>query len=504
MFQPEDTVLQYSDNSGNINHQGILSSNINNTTIQSTFPNTSTGDSIGTYNHLGIDGQNNNKTDFLNCSGLLDGGYNFWTSNSSTEPKNLMSLTTQGIIIDNSQTTNSPLYLPPVSLSGPNYVIFNSPISVPPYNIVGYGNPVQVYQNTLSLSVGVTYYATGLAPQEVQITSDPQGQNVLNTSDLVNFGWPNLFIPTGTPTIIPMVSILSAIELSLTNDTFTSLLTPTDLTFNNVSLVSQVGLNTTQISANTTNIQTNTNNITTNTNNISTNTNNIQTNTNNITSNTNNISTNTTNINTLQIKQISSYIQNVSPAIYADGHAPNQPSSTLTNTYAFSPAWCFKNNSGINYINWYFAPDNNMTVGDILGVYLYLFNVSTTSNDSTPFINIYTKPTGSNDYAPWYHSSKTYILDPSTVLTTNTRYTYFNNISTNCPTPNHYASTLLNMVSSPVQPNPRGDYQPSQQVLAISINTNSTAPSSSVDFALKKLGIMTLNGTIEFNLTFQA
>jgi len=63
--------------------------------------------------------------------------------------------------------------------------------------------------------------------------------------------------------------------------------------------------------------------------------------------------------------------------------------------------------------------------------------------------------------------------------------------------PAHYASLLIGMIPSPVN-NPRGTYSDDQQILAISIGSNSASPVNSVEFILQKLGIMTASGTTEF------
>jgi len=208
-----------------------------------------------------------------------------------------------------------------------------------------------------------------------------------------------------------------------------------------------------------------------------------------------------TEIEKLQIKQTN--VLNVYPAppIYADGRQPSAVPLSSSNTYA-QFGWYFKNTVLGYKINWYFAPDNNQTVGDVLGLYLRLFNCGTTSNDNTPFLIIYTKPTGSGDYASWFHSSMVYILDQTITPTVNTSYTFFKNVSGTCPDPKHYASTLANMIQSPVN-NPRGTYLPSEQILTIAIGSNSASAVNSVEFIGQKLGLMTSSGTQEFQLGFQ-
>jgi hypothetical protein len=208
-----------------------------------------------------------------------------------------------------------------------------------------------------------------------------------------------------------------------------------------------------------------------------------------------------TTLANLAIKQTNLINVYSSPAIYADGRPPASVPLASSNVYG-QFGFYFKNTVAGYKINWYFPPDTNQTVGDVLGLYLRLFNCSTTSNDNTPFLIIYTKPTGSGDYASWYHSSMVYILDTTITPTVNTSYTFFKNVSGTCPDPKHYASTLANMIQSPVN-NPRGSYLPTEQILTIAIGSNSASAINSVEFIGQKLGLMTANGTQEFQLGFQ-
>ena len=131
-----------------------------------------------------------------------------------------------------------------------------------------------------------------------------------------------------------------------------------------------------------------------------------------------------------------------------------------------------------------------MTVGDLLGLYITLFNASTTSNDNMPFITVYTVPTGIGDFFPgFFRSSMTYIINTTPV--TNKYYTAFANIK-NGRTPPYYASTLISMIQSPVN-NPRGSYLSSEKILAFTIGSNSSSPTNSVEFVIQKLGVITVN-----------
>jgi hypothetical protein len=221
---------------------------------------------------------------------------------------------------------------------------------------------------------------------------------------------------------------------------------------------------------------------------------NITTMTSNIATNTSNIATNTSDINILEVKQTNALQVYSSPAIYADGRPPASVPSASSNTYA-NFGWYFKNTVAGYKINWYMPPATGMLVSDILGLYMRYFNCATTSNDNSPFLTVYTVPTGTGDYAPgFFHSAMTYIINTTPVA--NKNYTMFMNVSGSCPTPSAYASNIQTMIQSPVN-NPRGTYAPTESVLAFVIGTNSASAINSVEFIAQKLGIMTATGTTE-------
>jgi hypothetical protein len=201
-------------------------------------------------------------------------------------------------------------------------------------------------------------------------------------------------------------------------------------------------------------------------------------------------------ISELQIKQTNTSLQNISAAIYADGRQPLAPTSTIINTYAFTPSWYFKNTTPSWKINWYIGPNIAMTVADVLGLYMYIFNGLTTSNDNTPFIVIYTKPQAGDP--TWYRSKRVYIFDQAITPIANTRYCMFTNLSLTCPTPAYYGQTLNNMTLSPVAGSNIGPFEPTEEILGFAISSNSASAVNTVEFAVSKFGIMTESGTQEF------
>ena len=203
-------------------------------------------------------------------------------------------------------------------------------------------------------------------------------------------------------------------------------------------------------------------------------------------------------LHTLKLKQITTTNQNISAAIYADAKPPLAPTTTIAQQYAFTPSWYFKNSfASNNKINWYIGADINMIVADVWGLYMNIFNGANTSNDNTPFITFYTKPQSGD--STFYHSKRTYIFDQTVSPTANTRYFMFQNMTSSCPTPFHYGSTLINMALSPVAGSNVGLFLPNEQILAFSIGTNSAAVINSIEFAIDRFGIITANGTQQLN-----
>lgn len=176
-------------------------------------------------------------------------------------------------------------------------------------------------------------------------------------------------------------------------------------------------------------------------------------------------------------------------------YPPQQPTSALLASYQYY-GWYFINSVALRKIDWFFAPDYAMTVADVKGLYMNYFNITTTSNDNLPFISIYTKPTGVNDVIPFFcHSVATYIANFNP--TAATAYCSFMNISGTQPDPFPYGHQLGSMILSPVQPNPRGEYLPTEEILAICVGSNSTSPVNQVNFIMGKVGICLEQGNQE-------
>ena len=587
-FLPPNSSLQLSDNNGNIAHQGVLGSNISGSTLLTTFPTTSTGNSLGHYHYTE---PTTNALKFLNVSGTGSGGHKFYTANSTTAPINTATFDTNGMTIDRS-TAGLPILinLPDLTQSTNVVVVFTSPINQAPWNIVGVGNPVQVLQNTANMQTGITYYLTGLSTQLGQLTTNPDGTGIIDTTDLITFPQPiltwesgqfspsttqtinindDLTITTGTKscslsatllrnntikttldmdnntlqfvdtlgtTITTMASnnyqinnepegvnlglannrffitnqstttttniytgqvqqtnltagtqtVLDTVSLdvnllntnqksSLTSNSLTirdlttnvSILSPTDLTFNGVSLPSTVSTNTTNIGTNTTNIATNTSNIATNTTNITKNTN---------------------SISKLQYANPINIAN--SPIIY--GTLPSSPPMIPTTNAINSGfnGWYYRNiSSAYNNISWSvgFQP-SNYVVSNLKGIYFTFVSLTTTSK---PFFSVYTLPATPPNF---YNSRRSYVpaIAPATI-TAGIPYIYYYMFDNAYPTPFKYCHTAVPLTLSAV--NPVGAFGANELLYFASINTNSISPANTEELIIAEAGVIIDDGT---------
>jgi hypothetical protein len=172
-------------------------------------------------------------------------------------------------------------------------------------------------------------------------------------------------------------------------------------------------------------------------------------------------------------------------------YPPVAPTQALITSYQYY-GWYFINDVDLRNIAWFFAPDYEMTVADVKGLYMNYFNITTTSNDNLPFLTIYTKPTGVNDFFPNFaHSARTFA--PTFSTSPASPYCSFMNISGIQPDPFPYGHILGGMVIA----NTRGEYLPTEEVLAVAIGTSTSSPVGQANFIFQKLGICLEQGNAE-------
>jgi len=482
----EENTLQFSDQGGNINHQGILSSNISGSTILSTtFPTTSTGDSLGHYHYSE---PTTNSLQFLNVSGTGTGGHKFYTANSTTAPVNTATIGLDGLTIDKSTSGNPQT----INLSTDLQITTGDRTSkLTATNLTGYFNQtnLDLVNNELSLANPVHSYLNSVLNGNNLVVSD-------NSENLKTYIQANNISNDGGTSLTS--SSFSSMELNIIDvaNTTNSVLTSSDLLFNDVSLKTQVSTNTTNIDTNTTNIATNTSNIATNTSNIATNTSNIATNTSNIATNTSNIATNTTNIskNTSSISKLQ-YASAInianSPAIYSTlpSSPPMVPTTAATNT-GYN-GWYYKNISSVyNNISWgiSFQP-SNYVVSNLKGFYFTFVSLTTTSK---PFMSVYTLPA----QAPggFYNSRRSYVpAGGSATITAGIPYIYYFMYDNAYPTPFKYVHNAVALTLSPISQ--VGAFASSELLYFASINTNSISTIGTEELIIGEAGVIIDDGT---------
>ena len=438
VYQYENTTIQYGDELGNISHQGILASNISGSTLlSSTFPTTSTGDSLGHY-HYTESGTNALK--FLNVAGSGSGGHKFYTSNSTLAPVNTATIGLDGLTIDTSVSGTPPIYSPNVFVLSPDgrNIELDGDLYAPPYNFnLQTFNPVYMTQTTALYTTGDLVYAVCGSDRVIQLfnnnaITNPIPPNVVpsdfgNSSNVgITLGIPLFSLSPVLPSTTQTVNLYE--NLTITNDTDTSAMTATALTFNNINV---------------------------------------------------------------KMNQFTSTLIYSSPLIYADGHEPANSNSIRVN-YGYS-GWYYRNSAPnvapTNKINWYFPPKTPTTtpVSALKGISISFFNGITTSNDDTLFITIYTVPTVSGDIIPGFaHSSMTYVFDQTIQPIAHTNYQGvcildINDVPFNYETQIQYEPSTVN--------NPRGSYLPTDNILAVVIGTNSASATGSVQLVVNKLNL---------------
>jgi hypothetical protein len=183
-----------------------------------------------------------------------------------------------------------------------------------------------------------------------------------------------------------------------------------------------------------------------------------------------------------------------SAAIYADSTYPPATNLLIRNTYGYS-GWAFINTAPGSKFNYYFAPQSPTTqVQDIKGITFNYFNVTQTSNDYQIFCTIYTKPQPGD--VTFYHSKRNYIFNQSLTPTINTAYQAC--IFVDKSLVSYYYETQIQYQLDPL--NQVGPFLPTEEILAITLSSDSACPAGTMSVVLSKLNIIMDKFTKEFQL----
>jgi hypothetical protein len=259
------------------------------------------------------------------------------------------------------------------------------------------------------------------------------------------------------------ISTLNRSSLNITNSTNsnTSILTANDLTFNGVSLKSQVSTNTTNIGTNTSNIATNTTNI----------------------------SQNTQAISKLQYANPINVAN--SPAVY--GTLPSSPPMIPTNgaTNTGFNGWYYKNiSTAYSNMSWAlgFQP-SSYVVSNLKGFYFTFMSLNTTSK---PFVNIYTLP--AQPPGGFFNSRRAYIPAPApATITAGIPYIYYFMFDPSYPTPFKYCHTAVPLTLSPNSQ--VGAFGDNELLYFMNVSTNSGSVIGTEELIVGEAGVIIDDGT---------
>jgi hypothetical protein len=138
------------------------------------------------------------------------------------------------------------------------------------------------------------------------------------------------------------------------------------------------------------------------------------------------------------------------------------------------------------------AQEDNMTLGSVASMF-FVANypiVYDDSNDRQFYLGIYTKPTGVNDYQPWYHSRKVYTLRPETIVSKGGDRFYYAgiDISTIYKDLEHVEYVLAYQ---------NGDCSDNEIVQFISLNVDSAVPVGQFSGIVKMAGYSSGGNTLK-------
>jgi len=178
---------------------------------------------------------------------------------------------------------------------------------------------------------------------------------------------------------------------------------------------------------------------------------------------------------------------------YADGDAPiimSDPTEALG-----YDGWYYKNRARGNKINWYIPVESGLRITDLKMIHCSLKLINPVSS---PFITIYTKPTGRGDAAIWYHSRVTYNVPPGS-LVAGRQYCFWAEIGAVSPAPTVAAHTNLKLIVDTVST--RGYLSQTDQILFIAFSSNSSTAAGNVEFILKNISLVKATGSIDYLLS---
>lgn len=152
--------------------------------------------------------------------------------------------------------------------------------------------------------------------------------------------------------------------------------------------------------------------------------------------------------------------------------------------------WYFTNQVAGQKINWYYYDPQvySTTVSNLSGAYA----ICTFDTNKLPFFTVYTTPTGSGDFAPWYKSARVYTSNAS--VTHGTTYVLYFGTD-----PGVYEELpRIELTVNPAFLN--GSFGASETIYLISFHTDSGASVNTYKFVTHQLGFQTSSVSREYDL----
>ncbi len=160
------------------------------------------------------------------------------------------------------------------------------------------------------------------------------------------------------------------------------------------------------------------------------------------------------------------------------------------------PGWQWKNKTLNDKLNLYFfdGGQETLTVGNIYYVYFKGYINSWINNvQALPLLQVYTKPTGVNDAGAWYHSRITYDLINATPHIGIGEECYFFGVNKPSLNDRWYGNRDIKMPNISTV----GEGLPSEEILTISLSTDSSCPPTLINLTIQELGYSIYSPTEE-------
>jgi len=221
-----------------------------------------------------------------------------------------------------------------------------------------------------------------------------------------------------------------------------------------------------------------------------------------------------TSMTTIVEQSLTPVAVNATVAVWADECQPLPIPKSYTASGFKHDGWFFENLLPNSKINWYVPVAAGLKLENIIQLYLEFYAKSAVSK---PWVTIYTKPKGDgSDRSGWYNSIIQYVV-PSSVLTPDTHYCHYSNALSLDANGNYVMDVNGNCIGVDQNQimNIDGGIQeqscvnseisllsttinPADEILFITIHTNSGATVGDVNCVIKHLSIRQKIGTTKF------